>query len=276
MANLFVLAFDHRATFATQLLGYSYPRLTKAERKKVTELKRVVFDGFLHAWRGARRSKTLAVLVDEEFGMPVIRRAKRLGLALAIPVEKSGQDVFNFEHGARFGAHLKKIKPTFAKALVRYDVARKKDNHLQRARLLRLSRFCQKNELGFLIEILLTGSGPRRAQLTQTMREMIEDGINPAVWKLEGLPRSADWKQLRRLTEAELIMLGRGESRGKVLHLLRSARESGVASGFAIGRTIFFEPLRKYLAQEIARAEAVRQISKNYRFFINLWQRNTP
>lgn len=273
MQNLFVLAFDHRATFAKQLLGYSYPRLTRSEREKVMELKRVVFDGFLDAWRALRRPDTLAVLVDEEFGTPVIRQAKRLGIQLAVPVEQSGQDVFDFEYGSRFGAHLKKIRPTFAKALVRYDVARRKDNRRERQRLLQLSEFCQKNKLGFMLEILLTGTGAHRAQLEQTMREMIEDGIHPTVWKLEGLPRAADWRRLRALTDTRLIMLGRGDSRGKVTRLLRSAQGSGVASGFAIGRTIFFEPLRKYLAKKITRTETVQQISKNYHLFINFWNK---
>lgn len=274
--GLFVLAFDHRATFAKGLLSFPYPRLTAAQKKKVTALKQIVFDGFCHARDDVRVRRELAILIDEEFGAPVIRAAKRGGIPFAISTERSGQELFEFEYKSRFSAHLKKIRPTYAKALVRYDVRRKKDNALQRAQLKILSGFCKKSRMGLVLEILLTGRGPQLKQLEQTIKEMIAASIRPTVWKLEGLPTRAAWKEVRKLTRAPIIVLGRGEEEIRVEKLVEIAAQSGVTQGFAIGRTIFFEPLVAYLKKRIDRERAVREIAKNFIHFIELWHANTP
>ncbi len=269
---LFVLAFDHRANFAKNLLGFPYPRLNLTQRKKVIELKGIVFDGFLKVWREAGRSKSLAALIDEEFGAPIIKQAKQLGITFAIPTEKSGREIFEFEHGARYGARLKKIRPNFAKALVRYDVAQVKNNKLQRARLARLSAFCKKNKLGLMLEVLLTGTGSRFAQLEQMICEMLDGGVEPVILKLEGLDRASNWRRLRKYTKARIIVLGRGESRATVERWLKAAKQSKATDGFAIGRTIFFEPLELFLKKEISREEAVLRVADNFKHFIKLWK----
>lgn len=272
---IFILAFDHRATFS-KLLGYSYPNLTLTQKKKVSDLKKIVFDGFLHARDDIKESKHLSILIDEEFGSAIIRGAKAQKVPVALSTEKSGQDLFEFEYGERYGEHLKKFQPDSAKALVRYDVRRKKDNELQCSRLKTLSDFCKKNKLGLILEILLTGRGLQLAQLKQTMKEMIAAGIRPDVWKLEGLTKSADWKQIRKLTRKPIIVLGRGEEEDRVEELVEIAAASGATDGFAIGRTIFAVPLESYLKKQINRDTAVREIAKNFIHFVELWQANLP
>ena len=47
--------------------------------------------------------------------------AKERGLILAMPVEKSGQNEFDFEYGDQFGEHIERFDPDFSKVLVRYN-----------------------------------------------------------------------------------------------------------------------------------------------------------
>ena len=63
------------------------------------------------------------VLVDEQFGAPrnIPGEAKERGLMLAMPVEKSGQNEFDFQYGDEFGAHIETFDPDFSKVLVRYN-----------------------------------------------------------------------------------------------------------------------------------------------------------
>ncbi|MBI4281094.1 DUF2090 domain-containing protein [Candidatus Uhrbacteria bacterium] len=275
MRQLFILAFDHRTTFAERLLGFSYGRLAPKKREQVTALKEIVFKGFLEARRKSKDAKHLAILIDEEFGTSIISLAKKLGISLAVPVEKSGQKIFTLEFGKKFGLHLKKIKPNFAKVLIRYDVAKKKDNRFQRSRLKIVSDFCKKQKLNLIIEVLLTGRGSKLKQLTSMIKEMQEADIRPTLWKLEGLQSANAWKKASQQTKASLLMLGRGASKTQVSSWVKTAAKSGVVNGFAIGRTIFFDPLKAYLNKKITVPTASRQIANNFLYFLNLWNQNS-
>jgi len=274
---LFVLPFDHRATFAKELLGFHYPRLSPAQKKTVSDYKHIVWEGFLKARTTLSSSRTrgsskLAILVDEEFGATILKDATRKKIPFALSVEKSGQQLFDFEYGKTFGAHIKKWKPAYAKALVRYNVQDIKDNHTQNARLKVLSDFCKKSGVPFMIEPLMTGTGSRFEQLAQTVKEMTAAGVSPALWKVEAMDTAAQWKQLRALTAAPIIFLGRGDTKAHVEKWLKTAAKSGTVDGFAIGRTIFLNALMDFRDKKLTRVQTVETIAKNLTYFINLWK----
>lgn len=269
---LFVLPFDHRATFAKELLGLPYPRLTSAQKKTVMEYKWIVWNGFLKARTTLSSPEETAILVDEEFGADILKEAKKKKIAFALSTEKSGQQLFDFEYGKNFGAHIKKWKPTYAKALVRYNVADTKGNRTQNARLKILSDFCKKAGVGFMIEPLMTGTGSRFEQLAQTVKEMTTAGISPTLWKVEAVETASQWKQLRALTGVPIIFLGRGDTNAHVEKWLKTAAKSGAVDGFAIGRTIFMQPLMQYRDKKITREQSVEAIAKNLTHFIDHWQ----
>ncbi len=270
---LFVLPFDHRATFAKELLGFSYPNLTPAQKKAVSDYKLIVWEGFLRARATLANLQELAILVDEEFGASILKDATRKKIPFALSVEKSGQNIFDFEYGTRFMEHIKKWKPAYAKALVRYNVQDIKGNRTQNARLKALSDFCKKSGVPFMIEPLMTGKGSRFEQLTQTVKEMTTARVFPALWKVEAVDTAAEWKQLRALTDAPIIFLGRGDTKAHVQKWLKTAAKSGVVDGFAVGRTVFLKPLMDFRDKKLARAQTVDKIAQNLTHFINLWKK---
>ncbi len=283
---LFVLPFDHRATFAKELLGFHYPRLSPAQKKTVSDYKLIVWEGFLKARaqtsvipdpaRGGQADRgptsELAILVDEEFGATILKDATRKKIPFALSVEKSGQQLFDFEYGKTFGAHIKKWKPAYAKALVRYNVQDTQGNRTQNTRLKILSGFCKKSGVPFMIEPLMTGTGSRFEQLAQTVKEMTAAGVSPALWKVEAMDTAAQWKQLRALTAAPIIFLGRGDTKAHVEKWLKTAAKSGTVDGFAIGRTIFLNALMDFRDKKLTRVQTVETIAKNLTYFINLWK----
>lgn len=281
---LFVLPFDHRANFAKELLGLPYPHLTSAQKKTVSDYKQIVWEGFLRARstlsssrtppprRGKRGSSDPAILVDEEFGAAILKDAKRKHIPFALSVEKSGQQLFDFEYGKNFPAHIKKWKPTYVKALVRYNVADTKNNRIQNARLKTLSDFCKKAGIGFMIEPLMAGVGSRFTQLVQTIEEMTAAGIAPTLWKVEAVDTVTQWKQLRALTGVPIIVLGRGDTKAHVEAWIKTAATSGALDGFAVGRTVFLKPLIEYRAKKITKEVALKQIAHNFLHFIKLWK----
>ena len=292
---LYILPFDHRGSFQTKMFGWSGP-LTPDQTAKIAAAKRVIYDAFIAALNSGVPEQKAGILVDEQFGAAILRDAKASGHTTACPAEKSGQDEFDFEYGEDFAAHIEAMQPTFCKVLVRYNPEGKRAlNIRQAARLKRLSDYLhEKSNSMFMFELLVP---PEKAQLARVegdkraydlglrpelMAESIEllqdSGVEPDVWKIEGLDRRKDCEKIvaaaRRggRDNVGCIILGRGEDDQKVPEWLATA--SGVPGfiGFAVGRTSFWNPLVDWLAKKITREEAVNQIVRRYQEFVGIFE----
>ena len=272
MERLFILPFDHRSGIAKQLLGIDYPIKKKSDVKRMTELKQMVYEAVLMAQKHVDHPEQIGILVEEEFGASILRDAKKRGVVRAVTVEKTGRALFEMEYGQSFAKHLKKYTPDYAKVLIRYDHADKKGNAAQNARLKKVSDFCHRHDLRFMLEVLLTGKGSRLARMKKMISTLERQGIRPDVWKLEGLEKASDWKHVARITKGDLIILGHGSSKKDVERWVREAAKSGVVKGFAIGRTVFFRPLKEYLNGKRTRTKTIQQMEKKFLDFIHLFE----
>src|SRR6201987_4829180 len=118
--KLYILAFDHRGSFQKKMFGIQGDP-TAEETRTIADAKHLIFEGMLEAVQRGVDAEATGVLVDEQFGGNIPAEAKQHGLKLAMPVEKSGQNEFDFEYGDDFGAHILKFDPDFSKVLVRYN-----------------------------------------------------------------------------------------------------------------------------------------------------------
>ena len=114
---LYILPFDHRASFEKGLFGFTAP-LSAEQTATVAASKQVVYDGLKAALSKGVPKEAAGILVDEQFGAAILRDARANGLITACPAEKSGQNEFDFEYGDKFREHIAEFKPTFIKALV--------------------------------------------------------------------------------------------------------------------------------------------------------------
>jgi myo-inositol catabolism protein IolC len=293
--KLYILAFDHRGSFQKKMFGIQGDP-TPDEQETIRDAKRLIFEGMLEAVaRGADPAAT-GVLVDEQFGSTVPSRAQAAGLRLAMPVEKSGQNEFDFEYGEDFGAHIERFDPDFSKVLVRFNPDDDQVmNARQLGRLKRLSDWLHEHDRRFLFELLVPASPAQLEQAggdsdrydaelrPELMRQSIiaihEAGIEVDIWKIEGVDERADAEMLAAETRAgagrenvKSVLLGRGASTEKVEHWLKQA--SGVEGfiGFAIGRSIWWDSLKAYLARELERGDAVSQVAENYLHFVGVYE----
>lgn len=273
MNPLFILPFDHRGSFAKKLLGFEYPP-NEEQAKVVIEMKKIVYDAFKQVRNSRDDIKdSLAILIDLEFGQEIIEDAKQKGIPFALTTEKSGEELFKFEYGNAFGEKLLEHMPKYAKALVRYNPDEKERNVSQLSRLKELSDFCKEHQIGFMLEPLMKGEAPLAELMQRSIKQILAHDIAPTLWKVEGLKDGEGWFDIAKYTKgADIIVLGRGESKEAVEDWLHEAASTNVVRGFAIGRTIFFKPLEAYRDKLISREEAVNQIAENYLHFINLWQ----
>jgi myo-inositol catabolism protein IolC len=281
-----IVAFDHRSSFSKGLFGASAPVSTEV-RARIGDTKTVIFEAFLEAIaRGAPRRRA-GVLVDEQFGAAVARTAKAGGFELAMPVERSGLAEFEFEFGDDFGQHIETFDPDFSKVLVRYNAAGDRAlNQRQTAKLAQLSRWLRDRDRKFLFELLvpatpaqLERSGGqarydrelRPALVVQAIDELQAGGVEPDIWKIEGLDSPADCArvvaQARRGSgrqDVSCIVLGRGASLERVLGWLAIAAPVPGFIGFAVGRTLWEDALKQYVAGTLSRAETRAAIADRY------------
>src|SRR2546423_15677809 len=96
--KLYILAFDHRGSFQKKMFGIQGDP-TPEETERIADAKHLIYEGLEKAADQGADAEVTGVLVDEQFGGTIPRDAKRRGLVLSMPVEKSGQDEFDFEYG---------------------------------------------------------------------------------------------------------------------------------------------------------------------------------
>jgi myo-inositol catabolism protein IolC len=290
---LYLLAFDHRASFEQGLFGVTAP-VSPEVHEGIVKAKRIIFDANQIAVGAGEPRDQSGILVDEEFGSEVARRAIEAGTPLAMPVERSGQDEFDFQYGAQFGEHIELFDSTFAKVLVRYNPGGDTDlNHRQTDRLAQLSEWLRPRDQKFLFELLVP---PTTAQLdgfeghrddydrmlrpelvVQTIAALQAGGVAPDIWKIEGLDEEHDAEAAVRQArtagrdQVDCIVLGRGADWDRVVHWLQVAAGVKGFAGFAVGRTLWHGALVDHLAGRTSDTEAARTIAGRYRQLIDIY-----
>src|ERR687891_590507 len=254
---LYILAFDHRGSFQKKFFGVA-GEPNAEETARISDAKSVIYQGVKRALDEGVPRESAGVLVDEQFGADAARDAKASGLILAMPVEKSGQDEFDFEYGEDFGAHIEEFDPSFSKVLVRYNPEGDREmNTRQATRLRRLSDWLHERDRKFLFELLVAAEPSqleavggdedrydkeiRPGLMLQAIRDLHGFGIEPDIWKIEGLDRREDCRAVAELVRSDgrdgvaCVVLGRGADEGAVENWLRQGAGVpgyiGVANG---------------------------------------------
>jgi len=293
--DLYILAFDHRGTITKGLLGVEGREPTEEEAKKVSELKQIIFDGFLKANESGITGGEPAILVDETFGQEIQQKAKEMNIKFAAPVEKSGQKVFDFEYGDQYGEKINEVGADFVKILVRWNPDDDEETReTQGKRVRELSDWLSKNDKKFLLEFLVPATEEQLASVendqarydseirpklaVKVVQEMRERGADPDIWKIEGLETVEDCENVAaaiKTGDRENVMavvLGRGANDEKVNEWLRAGSSVDGYRGFAIGRSIFWNALKGYHEGEKTKDEAVEEIAESYLGFLSVYQ----
>ena len=286
--RLYMLAIDHRRSFET-MFG--------RDRDVLLAAKKLVWRGLLDALACGVRPDAAGLLIDEQYGSGIAREAREQGVIFAMPVEKTGRDEFEFEHGDDFPRGIEDYEPPYVKALVRYNPGGDdKVNDRQAARLRRLSNWLRAHNRRFLFELLVPptdeqlrsvgGSRDRfdaevRPELMMRAIEALQAAeIEPHLWKIEGVVARDACRAIagtaRRGGREEVgcLVLGRGASVERVDDWLRAAAGVDGYAGFAIGRSIFGDAVREFSADPAGydMERGVEEISARYQRFIKVYE----
>jgi myo-inositol catabolism protein IolC len=283
---LYILPFDHRASFEKGLFGFA-PPLTAEQTATVAASKQVIYEGLKQALTMGVPREAAGVLVDEQFGAAILRDARANGLVTCAPVEMSGQNEFQFEYGDQFRDHIAEFKPTFVKALVRYNPEDDEAmNRRQAARLKELGDYAHEQGEKFLFELLVPMTREqsdrlegdqhifdlhlRPSLMIAAIKELQAAGVEPDVWKIEGLDRRDDAAAVAAAARHDgrdrvgCILLGRGSNEAGIIAWLKAAAPLPAFIGFAVGRTSFWDSLAALRDRKISREAAVEQIAGHY------------
>jgi myo-inositol catabolism protein IolC len=293
--KLYILAFDHRGSFQKKFFGIEGDP-DPEQTAMIADAKHLIFEGLQQAVTAGADASITGVLVDEQFGGSVPEEAHAHGLKLAMPAERSGQNMFDFQYGDDFGKHIESFNPDFTKVLVRYnpdgDAPENKD---QLTKLKRLSDWLHAHDRKFLFELLVPAEDSHlqsvdddsdrydaelRPELMRRAIAAIQDAkIEVDIWKIEGVDERSDCEML--VAQARTggrdgvvcVVLGRGADDAKVDQWLQAAAPVDGFIGFAIGRSIWWEPLKAYVDGKIDRAAGARKIAENYLRFVAVYER---
>jgi myo-inositol catabolism protein IolC len=293
--KLYILAFDHRGSFQKKFFGIE-GEPDPEQTAMIADAKHLIFEGMQRAVAEGADASVTGVLVDEQFGGSVPEEAKAQGLKLAMPAERSGQNMFDFQYGDDFGEHIESFDPDFTKVLVRYNPdGDPTENKEQLGKLRRLSDWLHSKQRKFLFELLVPAEDTQLQQVAgsterydaelrpelmrRTIAEIQNAGIEVDIWKIEGVDERADCEMLAAQARTGgrdgvvCVVLGRGADDAKVDHWLEQAAPVDGFVGFAIGRSIWWNPLKEYVDGKIERSTGAQQIAANYLRFVKVYER---
>ncbi|MGD0455626.1 MAG: DUF2090 domain-containing protein [Solirubrobacteraceae bacterium] len=294
-SKLYILAFDHRGSFQKKFFGID-GEPDSEQTAIIADAKHLIFEGMLQAVGAGADPAVTGVLVDEQFGSTVPAEAHERGLKLAMPAERSGQNMFDFQYGDDFGKHIERFNPDYTKVLVRYNPdGDHAANREQLAKLLRLSDWLKQHERKFLFELLVPAEDAqlqtvggdsdrydaelRPELMRRAIAEIQDAGIVVDIWKIEGVDQRSDCEMLVAQTRTggrdhvKCVVLGRGADDAKVDQWLAAAAPVDGYIGFAIGRSIWWDPLKAYVDGKIERSAGARKIAENYLRFVAVYER---
>ena len=277
--RVYMFAADHRWQWEEYFDAHAVPR------DRIPHVKRLAFDGFMLAReRSAAVREFGALLVDELYAADVIADALKAGVTVGTPAEKPGAVPLAWSADP-FSAAL---TGAFVKVLVRYRPDDEADVQAgQWAKLDALQAWCRGAGKPLVIEVIVArthepedefeASG-RPAMLAGYIAESYRRGLTPEFWKIEGslTPQAA------RIVDTAIavhpssrqIILGKAANLETIDRWFAACAASATASGFAIGRTVYWEPAGAFLNGTKTRDEAAAVICSNYLQLVDAWERS--
>jgi 5-dehydro-2-deoxygluconokinase len=252
------------------------------DRARIPEAKAAIAEAFSLARRRSADVRAHgALLLDEQYAGPQIAAARAAGISVGTPAEWPGSFPLRWASEPMDRA----LTGTFVKVLVRHrpDV----DPAIVESQLVSLrtlGTWCRENARPLVLEVVVPRAGEpeehfesigRAPIVAAYVRRAYDEGIVPAFWKMEGTT-SADAAALvdeaiGEHPEPRFLVLGKGAGLDLVAHWFAVAKGMRTGAGFAVGRTIYMEPVSKWLTGISSREVAVDAMAATYLRLVEAW-----
>ena len=264
-----VFAFDHRAQLEV---------MPGATPERIGAFKQLCLQAAL---RVADGQPGYGILCDNRLGSRALQAASSSGLWIGRPVEWPGSRPLTLEPelGADCGGLAEWPLENVVKVLCFYhpddpDAVKAE----QEATVTRLYQAARRNRLEMLLEIIPSKVGPVTiATSAEVIQRFYDIGVFPDWWKLEPFASAAAWERACAAISRNdphtrgVVVLGLDAGEDELAASLRLAARHDLVKGFAVGRTIFAEAARGWLAGEIDDSAAVADMAARYLRLCRIW-----
>jgi 5-dehydro-2-deoxygluconokinase len=275
--RVYMLAVDHRWQWEEFCDARALPR------ERIRDVKRIAYHGFARARELSPAARDFgALLIDEQYSSAVIAEALKAGLTVGTPAEKAGAIPLAWATDP-FSAAL---TGTFVKVLARYRRDDKAETVAgQWIKLDALQSWCRRAGKPLVLEVLVArkqepedefeASG-RPAMLAEFIAEAYRRGLTPEFWKIEGTLAPEGARTIDAAVAAHpscrQIILGKAADVSTIDRWFNACANSATAAGFAIGRSVFWDPSAAFLEGKRSATEAAADISATYLKLIEAWE----
>jgi myo-inositol catabolism protein IolC len=291
---LFVLAIDHQASFTMDLFGITGAP-SGADRSRMRRAKALVYEGLRHV-AGSVPFGREGILIDEDLGEDVVKTAQSDGVVVLMPIEKSGSRLFDLEYGDQFAEHVDAFNPDFFKALVRYNPD--DDEGMRRTQIGRLaavSEWAGRTNRRWIIELLIALSpeqlstcqdrgdfdrAKRQALTAEVISQLQDGGVHPTIWGFEAFDEATGADDALAAVAADgrhpaaCIVVARDAPIDRAEHRFAVAANRQFA-GFAVGRTVWEEPLRQFVDGALSNEGVILAVAKTYTALVDSFIRGS-
>jgi 5-dehydro-2-deoxygluconokinase len=272
--EVFAFAFDHRNRF------FELAQSVGADEARLPKLKRLFVDAVAETESSLKLRGSIGLLCDDRYGQDALNAATGRGWWIGRPVELPGSNPLVFEGGRSIGTRLIEWPGEHVvKCLVRYHPDDTLETRLENeAQVRALYDAVQASGHELLLEIIPPPELPRAPDtVLRALKRLYNLGICPEWWKLEPMP-AAEWRAIDALIAERdpycrgVLLLGLNAPIDKLAAGFREARASRSCHGFCVGRTIFHEPSRAWLAGEIDDKTLVQRVRASFEQLIGAWR----
>jgi len=272
--DLAVLAFDHRAQFE------DLAREAGAPEGRIPVLKQLLVHAAAETEEALRLQGHVGALLDGTYGEDALFAASGRGWWLGRPVEVPGSRPIEFEGGRSIGSRLASWpREQVVKCLVRYHPDEPANLRTEQETQLRaLYDAVQASGHELLLEVIPPTDIPCDDRtIARALDRIYQVGIFPEWWKLAPMSRET-WKQVDDLIARRdpwcrgVLVLGLNAPIQELVAGFRDAAASRTCRGFAVGRTIWHEPSREWLAGRIGDADLVSRARASFETLIREWR----
>lgn len=276
--DLHIFAFDHRSQF------FELARECRAIEDRLPRLKQLLIEAVAKTEVALDLKHRVGVLTDQRYGQDALNAATGRGWWIGRPVEMPGSNPLEFEYGRSVGTQLVNWPAEHVvKCLVPFDPDGAPESRLeQETQLLSLYDAVRQSGHELLLEVIPPANpnavGTPGERVLRAMKRIYNLGIRPEWWKLAPVTAD-DWKAIDALIAERdvycrgVLLLGLNAPFEALAEGFAAAAHSASCRGFAVGRSIFVDPARAWLLNEIGDAELIERASAQFSQLAALWSK---
>lgn len=272
--DLCILSFDHRWQFEQSCEEVG------RDRTLISAFKSQVFSGFKIAAKEFPE-KQLGVLIDPIYGKEVLREATEMNIAVGVPIEAAGSFPLQWiSEQPLYQQILRRPESWIVKVLWKYHPAMETGLKLrQLSQLQLLCTVCRELGRRLMLEITIPSSfNTDGKEIAHAIEEVYQHRIYPSWWKISPVKSLSEWQAITDMcfyydpSSRIIISCGLHTANQDWSKQFKQFKRSKVASGFAVGRLVYWEFWQQLISGDLSLEEVPERVAEKFTSMLSTWE----